>query len=234
MKRPHISPALLVSLVALFVSLGGTAWAATGGNFILGQGNNATTQTGLTANFAGKTLQLTNTSTATGATPLGLTPGAGRPPFQTPSTTKVANLNADKLDGYDSTAFTHGANTTILANRLVVPVPTSGSSTPTVLTIPGLGSLNATCDATPFAGITYKNTSSNTVDGWLSDSGSGWSEDIYPPNATVGAFGIEAELGLGTGAAAGARTFATVQTFSVLANNNADCVFQAQATVWHG
>src|SRR6476619_6957174 len=109
MKRPHISPALVISLVALFVSMSGAAWAATGGNFILGQANSATTQTGLTANVAGKTLQLTNTSTAAGATPLGLTPGAGRPPFQTPSTTKVANLNADKLDGIDSTKFMRGS-----------------------------------------------------------------------------------------------------------------------------
>jgi hypothetical protein len=67
MKRPHISPALVISLVALFVSLSGTAWAATGGNFILGQANGATTQTGLTANFAGKTLQLANNNTAAGA-----------------------------------------------------------------------------------------------------------------------------------------------------------------------
>src|SRR5690348_11341760 len=105
MKRPHISPALVISLVALFVSLGGTALAATGDNFILGQSNNATTQTGLTANLAGRTLQLTNTSTSGGAYPLGLTAGAGRAPFQTNSTIKVANLNADRIDGLDSTAF---------------------------------------------------------------------------------------------------------------------------------
>ena len=105
MKRPHISPALVISLVALLVSLSGTAWAATGGNFILGQGNGATTQTGLTGNLAGRALQLTNTNTGAGATPLGLTAGAGRPPFVTNSGTKVPNLNADKLDGVDSTGF---------------------------------------------------------------------------------------------------------------------------------
>src|SRR4051812_13507099 len=104
-RRPHISPALVISLVALFVSLGGTAWAATGGDFILGQANSATTQTGLTANFAGRALQVTNTSTGAGATPLALTAGAGRPPFLTNSGTKVGNLNADKLDGVDSTGF---------------------------------------------------------------------------------------------------------------------------------
>src|SRR6478736_1159798 len=127
MKRPHISPALLLSLLALFASLSGTAWAATGGNFILGQANNATTQTGLTANFAGKTLQLTNTSTATGATPLGLTPGAGRPPLVTPSSTKVTNLNADKLDGLDSTQLQRRVTGTCAANSAVQSVAADGS-----------------------------------------------------------------------------------------------------------
>jgi hypothetical protein len=35
--RLRVNPALIVALLALFVSLGGTAWAATGGNFILGK-----------------------------------------------------------------------------------------------------------------------------------------------------------------------------------------------------
>jgi len=127
MKRPHISPALVISLVALFVSMSGAAWAATGGNFILGQANSATTQTGLTANFAGKTLQLTNTSMASGATPLGLTPGAGRPPLVTPSSTKVTNLNADKLDGLDSTQLQRRVTGTCAVNSAVQSVAAGGA-----------------------------------------------------------------------------------------------------------
>ena len=65
------SPAMLVALVALSVALSGTAIAATGGSFGLGQPNTATSQSALTANEAGKALQITNTigsSTNYGAT----------------------------------------------------------------------------------------------------------------------------------------------------------------------
>ena len=105
------SRAMAVALVALFLNLTGIAYAATGGNFILGQPNTATTQTGLTGNFAGRTLQLTNTNASAGASPLGLTTAAGRPPFFTNSATKVGNLNADKLDGLDSTGFYRAGST---------------------------------------------------------------------------------------------------------------------------
>ena len=40
---------MLVALAALFVALGGVGVAATGGNFILGQSNAATTNTSLSA-----------------------------------------------------------------------------------------------------------------------------------------------------------------------------------------
>lgn len=99
------SRAMAVALLALFVALSGTAIAATGGNFIIGQANTATTQTALTRNGNTKALQITNTGTGTTAAPLGLTAGTGRPPLVTNSQTKVDNLNADLLDGLDSTNF---------------------------------------------------------------------------------------------------------------------------------
>ena len=105
-KRFHRpSPALVISLIALFVALGGTTYAATGGNVILGKANTATSQTGLTANYAGKALSITQQSTGTGATALGLIVPAGKPPMTVNSGTKVVNLNADMVDGIDSTAF---------------------------------------------------------------------------------------------------------------------------------
>jgi hypothetical protein len=100
----------LVGYVALFVALGGTTYAATGGNFILGNPNSASSTTSLTAPVAGKGLQVTNTSTGAGATALGLNTASGHPPFTVNSGTKVTNLNADKLDGLDSTAFYSSAN----------------------------------------------------------------------------------------------------------------------------
>jgi hypothetical protein len=103
--RSHLSFANICSLVALFVALGGTTYAATGGNFILGNPNDADATTSLSAPVAGKALQVTNNSTAAGSTALGLRAAIGHPPFTTNSPIKVTNLNADRLDGLDSTAF---------------------------------------------------------------------------------------------------------------------------------
>jgi hypothetical protein len=102
-KRP--SPAMIVACLSLFVALSGVTYAATGGNFILGNPNSAISQTALSAPIAGKALQVTNTSTGAGATALGLTVASGKAPFTVNSGMKVANLNADKIDGLDSTNY---------------------------------------------------------------------------------------------------------------------------------
>ncbi len=106
-SRFRPSHGTVVAYLALFVALGGTTYAATGGNFILGKPNTANSQTSLTASpsFAGKALQLTNTNTGAGATALGLSVASGHAPFTVNTGTKVANLNADKLDGIDSSGF---------------------------------------------------------------------------------------------------------------------------------
>ena len=100
----------MVGYIALFVALGGTTYAATGGNFILGHANSANATTSLSAPIAGKGLQLTNTSTGTGATALGLSVASGHAPFTTNSGTYVTNLNSDKLDGIDSSGFLRRSN----------------------------------------------------------------------------------------------------------------------------
>jgi hypothetical protein len=102
--RSRLTYANVISTLALFLVLaGGTTLAATGGNFVLGQPNSADQTTSLTRTGAnaGKGLQVTNTSTGAGATALGLNVASGHPPFTVNSGTKVANLNADKLDGFD-------------------------------------------------------------------------------------------------------------------------------------
>ena len=62
MVRRLPSPALVVSLLALFVSLGGVGIAATGANFILGRPNTATTPTELSGSSSGVHLNVTNSS----------------------------------------------------------------------------------------------------------------------------------------------------------------------------
>lgn len=79
-----------VAAAAMTVGLGGVGYAATGGNFILGA-----------SNTAGATSSLANAN----GTALSLTSKAGTAPLRVSNTVKVSNLNADLLDGLDSTAF---------------------------------------------------------------------------------------------------------------------------------
>lgn len=75
-----------VAYLALAVAMSGTAMAATGGGFILGRNNTA-----------GTTTKLASTDV-----PLELVAPAGTAPLQVNRTVRVANLNADLIDGYSS------------------------------------------------------------------------------------------------------------------------------------
>lgn len=94
----RISSAHTIALLALFISLGGAGYSATGGNFILGRTNTASTVTALVTPLNGRALQINNTSTAANATALGLVVAAGKPPLFVNSTGHVVRLNADLLD----------------------------------------------------------------------------------------------------------------------------------------
>jgi hypothetical protein len=97
------SPATVISLLALFVALGGPAAAANGAAFILGQANSATAPTRLTSSVASAPAL---TITDTGGKPAArFVTDAGVAPFLVSNGTKVVKLNADKLDDLDSTAF---------------------------------------------------------------------------------------------------------------------------------
>jgi hypothetical protein len=117
MRKP--SPALVIAVLALFVALGGASWAATGGNFILGQGNTASSSSSLSAPVAGgSALTLSNTSTTAGSSALRLNVAAGHPPFTVNSAGKVPSLNTDLLDGRDSSFFLPATGTAADANKL--------------------------------------------------------------------------------------------------------------------
>jgi len=100
--RPHLTYANVMATIGLFMVLGGSTYAATGGNFILGQANTATSTTSLSAGTTGPAFKATNTSTGTAGS---FNVAAAHPPFSVNTATKVAKLNADTLDGKDSTAF---------------------------------------------------------------------------------------------------------------------------------
>jgi hypothetical protein len=95
----------LALVMALVLGVATMAFGANGSNFILGSLNNtATAITKLTGTVGGgPALQVSNPSTATGSTALHLQVATGKAPMKVNRTTKVANLNTDRLDGKDST-----------------------------------------------------------------------------------------------------------------------------------
>jgi hypothetical protein len=110
----------------VFVASSALAGSGVGGVFNLGQTNSVDAKTTLTGASSGIQMQVTNTNAAGrnglavnsasgyptgsftntgGGSAGGFFVNAGVAPFSVNSNTKVANLNADRLDGLDSTAF---------------------------------------------------------------------------------------------------------------------------------
>jgi hypothetical protein len=135
-----------VGYVALFVALGGTTYAATGGNFILGQTNTASSTTSLSAGTTGPALKATNTSTGTAGS---FNVTAGHPPLSVNSSTKVTNLNADKLDGMDSTGFVSSSSLRRVGPLTVTASPPGNAVAVPIASIAGLS----------FAGVCVQNGS---------------------------------------------------------------------------
>lgn len=92
----------------------GTAFAATGGKFILGKSNAATTTTAL-KNNNGTALQLTSK--------------AGTPSLKVSNATRVPNLNADRLDGLDSSALALAAGQTNTVEGFTIPIDANDDGT---------------------------------------------------------------------------------------------------------
>ncbi len=88
--RAAANPVAALAVAITLVGGTGIATAATGGTFLLGRSNYATTRT-----------NLTNTE----GTALALTSKTGTPPLAVSNSTKVSRLNSDLLDGLDSTAL---------------------------------------------------------------------------------------------------------------------------------
>ena len=127
-RRPSPTAALLVvSLVLFLIGVAGIADAATGGNFILGQPNTADAQTELTANIAGPALRVTNNGTDPAATGLVVNVASGHSPLRVNSATRVANLNADKVDGLDANALQRRVTGGCPAGQSIIVVNADGT-----------------------------------------------------------------------------------------------------------
>jgi hypothetical protein len=157
-RRP--SSAIVLSMVALFVSLSGTAYAATGGTFVLGAANTASAVT-----------KLTNSS----GTALSLTSKSGTPPLAVSSSTLVPKLNASLLGGLAAGQFVHGSGQ---SGGNGLSLPTSPTTTEkALLVVPGFGTLEANCGtsaSTEYGEMTFLD-GPHTIHRYISsiDSGTG-------------------------------------------------------------
>jgi hypothetical protein len=118
----------LALVLALLFGVASIALAGTGANgvFNLGVKNTVNVVTQLVSSAgagpAGPMLSVDNNSSATGATGLEILTEAGKPPMMVNRTTRVTNLNADRLDGKDSSqllskdTYTNAVETTGLEN----------------------------------------------------------------------------------------------------------------------
>lgn len=104
-------------VLALTVGLASEALGANGGNLILGKANNVATRvTGLVGRVAsGAALLVSNPS---GGAALDLRVKAGKAPMKVNSSGKIANLNADVLDGKSAEAFLGAGGKAADADRL--------------------------------------------------------------------------------------------------------------------
>jgi hypothetical protein len=107
-----IASALMIAFVVI-ASLDYTASAATGGKFILGHLNKAGKQTVLQRTKSGPALGLTTKSSANA-------------PLTTNGRGKVVNLNADQLDGLDSSDLGTRAYAAVAANGSLNPSDVNG------------------------------------------------------------------------------------------------------------
>jgi len=107
MKATLLKGVVLGAVVSSAIFVAGAAFAGTGvgGLFNLGQSNTVNASTALAGSTNGAALQVTNTNTGANAGGIGISVAPGKPPLRVNSSTKVAGLNADLLDGVDSSGF---------------------------------------------------------------------------------------------------------------------------------
>ena len=108
----------LAVILAVVFGVASTALGANGGNFILGQNNTASLLTKLTGQVpGGAALQVVNTRPEAGSMGLRVSVAQNRPPVVVNATAgKATNLNADKLDGIDSSGLASAYKRTVVVS----------------------------------------------------------------------------------------------------------------------
>jgi hypothetical protein len=152
--RAAVFTAGMTMILALVFGVATTALGATGGNFILGKANVAGTVSKLTAGISGAALQVVNSGAGT-ALDLRVGSSTTAPadktvaPMKVDSQARVANLNADEVDGKDASSFAASTHThsgeditsgTISEARIGGSIARDGEIVPTVKASDGDGS----------------------------------------------------------------------------------------------
>jgi hypothetical protein len=110
----------LAVILALVLGVATTAFGANGDALKLGQGNVATKITALGGALGvnGPMLKLVNKNAGTDDTALRLEVDPGEAPMSVNSSTRVDSLNADQLDGQDSSQFVPTSTNSFVRNNL--------------------------------------------------------------------------------------------------------------------
>jgi hypothetical protein len=145
------------------------------------------------------------------------------------------NVNADKLDGLDSSELLQGSGRLLAARFIMLP----GQPDRTLFEIPGLGRLYATCGH-DYATVVFRNTTSRDVDLWVEDSKNPYHEIETPGIGQVLVVDVPgyvddahaSTVAVGYGDDPGARTTTVVHPFASQAGVDAPCTFQAQGILW--
>jgi hypothetical protein len=152
LRRP--SPATVISVIALVFAMSGTAVAATGGDFILGKSNTATSTTSL-SDTKGTALSLSSAST--------------KPPLTVSNSVQVPNLDASELGGLGPSAYMAGTGGVAHSTQTVEFGSGAGV---------GLGGAGAgyelLCNSNGTAQSTLSAQNDNSQVWWLNKDGDGW------------------------------------------------------------
>ena len=171
MKAAFLKGAVVGALISCITLASSAALAGTGigAVFDIGATNTTNASTVLQGSTNGPQLRVVNNAASgAGAAGVGIHTATNKPPLAVNSRTKVTNLNADLLDGQDSTAFVGGGGR-IVSARLESAISSVSSN---VLTVPGFGTMQSTCALTGFGLVWHNGTNpSSALDEWFVTNG---------------------------------------------------------------
>jgi hypothetical protein len=210
------SAATIISLVALFFAMSGTAVAATGGNFLLGKSNTATAVSSL-SNTKGTALSLSSTATT--------------PPLKVSNSVQVPNLNASELGGHPASGFIQGGGAASDA-RLTLPFAPGNQN---LIAAPG-SVVSAACTAAGGDQLNLSGSSATNV------TATWWSKDAISQDTTVndtvtvflnGAAAIEGTdvIVLQVDAGSSISTYTLTESFN---SGTSSCLFTGQVVTTNG